>query len=481
MLELFGFMFLRKLNISTVLITLSLGMALMLGACAPQQNLLQQVQSEGVLKVITRNSPTTYYIGPHGQAGLEYELATAFANYLGVRAEFKTQDNLESLLADVETQKAHIAAAGLTVTDSRKTRVRFAPAYQEITQQVIYRTGNNRPRRIDDLILGHIEVIANSSHAEKLHELKKDWLELSWEENTKVKSTELLTLVAEQLIDYTIADSNEAALHRRFHPELRVAFDISEPQSLGWAMSKGEDTSLYNEAVKFFNQIQENGKLDTILAQHYGHVRNYNYAGTYTYLRHMKQRMSRYQDMFEQAAYENDLDWRLLAAVSYQESNWNPRAVSPTGVRGMMMLTQTTAKQMGVTKRTDPEQSIDGGARYLRRLHDRYAHISEPDRTWFALAAYNVGFGHVKDAQAITKQLGGDPIKWADVKESLPLLRQRKWYKKTQYGYARGHEPVRYVENIRSYYDILHWQFNDEPTSLTAKQNATPGLDSPVF
>jgi membrane-bound lytic murein transglycosylase F len=472
-----------RFTFNSLLVVLSVSITLLLSACAPQLSQLEQVKQDGVLKVVTRNSPTTYYMGPHGLAGLEYDLVTAFAEHLGVKAEFKTQDNLDTLLQLIETNKAHIAAAGLTVTEVRKARVRFTMPYQEITQQVIYRTGNSRPSSIDDILLGHLEVIANSSHAERLKELQQEWHGLTWEENTQVKSTELLNLVAEQLIDYTIADSNEAALQRRYHPELRVAFDISEAQGLAWAMSRGEDNSLYNEALAFFASIKENGKLEQILAQHYGHVRNYNYAGTRTYLRHMKQRMTRYQDMFEQAAYENDLDWRLLAAVSYQESNWNPRAVSPTGVRGMMMLTQVTAKQLGIEKRTDPQQSIEGGARYISSLYERFDELGEPDRTWFTLASYNVGFGHVKDARKITTQRGGNPDKWTDVKESLPLLRQRKWYKKTQYGYARGHEPVRYVENIRSYYDILRWEFDSEPTPYTAetKQKDTLAFNSPVL
>jgi len=136
-------------------------------------------------------------------------------------------------------------------------------------------------------------------------------------------------------------------------------------------------------------------------------------------------------------------------------------------VRGIMMLTRRTSAQMGVTKRTDPEQSIFGGARYLRRLIDKvdtqYG-LKDPERLWFALAAYNVGFGHVTDARMLTKLRGGDPDKWTDVKETLPLLRKRKWYRKTRFGYARGEEPVKYVESIRSYYDILNWYLdNDKP------------------
>ena len=451
-------------------------LALILNACAPQRDLLQQIQHDGVLRVLTRNSPTTYYNGPHGISGLEYDLITAFAEHLGVKAEIRTEDKLDTILEQIESGQAHIAAAGLTITEQRKNRLRFTPPYQYITQQLIYRTGATRPRSIKDLLDGDLEVIANSSHAERLKALKKEVPTLKWRENAEAKSTELLNLVAEQLIDFTIADSNEAALHRRFHPELRVAFDISEPEGLAWALRPGKDDSLYQAALKFFDSLQESGKLEQMLAQYYGHVRKYNYAGTPTYLRHIKQRMYRYQPLFERAALDNDLDWRLLAAVAYQESNWNPRAVSPTGVRGIMMLTRNTAKQLGIKKRTDPAQSIEGGARYIKSLYQRFPEVSEPDRTWLTLAAYNVGFGHVKDARIITAQRGGNANKWMDVKESLPLLRLRKWYKKTRYGYARGHEPVRYVENIRSYYDILRWRAERDAPAQNSLAFSLPAL-----
>jgi membrane-bound lytic murein transglycosylase F len=162
--------------------------------------------------------------------------------------------------------------------------------------------------------------------------------------------------------------------------------------------------------------------------------------------------------LFKAEANKYNIDWRLLAAIGYQESHWRSEAVSPTGVKGLMMLTKKTAKQLGIKDRTDPAQSIAGGALYFKqRLKKIASHIQEPDRTWFALASYNVGFGHLKDAQKLTKNNQGNPDKWMDVRKTLPLLSQKKWYKQTRYGYARGKEPVRYVENIRSYYDLLIW------------------------
>jgi membrane-bound lytic murein transglycosylase F len=454
--------------------------ALLLFVYAPQKTLLEKVQDNGELRVLTRNSATTYYIGPHGPTGPEFELVKAFADYLGVHARFVVDDNLQSILSKVAAGEAHLAAAGLTVTEEREKNIRFTPAYQQITQQVVYRKGEKRPRSIKDLVGKNLEVLANSSHAERLTEFKRDFPGLNWVESEDTGSSELLTLVAEQVIDYTVADSNEIALVRRFHPEVQVAFSLSSPQDLAWAMPQGQDDSLYQAAVDFFKHIKENGELKRMLARHYDHVRNYDYAGTPTYMRHIQGRLPNYQELFQQAAAKNDLDWRLVAAVGYQESHWNPLAVSPTGVRGLMMLTRVTAAQLGVTKRTDAAQSIKGGARYLRILFDQFADVPEPDRTWLALAAYNVGYGHVKDAQKITAQRGGDPEVWMDVKKSLPLLSKHKWHSKTKHGYARGTEPVRYVENIRSYYDILRWTI-DRDAPMREKTKPVLAFSSPVL
>jgi len=456
-------------------ISLAILFSIVLNACTPQKNLLDQVLSTGELRALTRNAATTFYEGPHGSTGLEYDLLQRFATYLNVKLTLVTSDDLKDILDQIEDGDAHVAAAGLTVTDERKQQVLFAPAYQAITQQLIYNRKNQRPRNLDGLKSGNLEVIANSSHVERLYEIKQTWQSLAWQENDTAGATELMNLVADKTIDFTIADSNEFSINRRYYPQLGVAFNISEPQQLAWAFKNGNDLSLYNKAVTFFNNLKTSGELAQLIERHYGHINRYDYAGTYTYMYHVKNRLPKYRFMLSQASEKNNIDWRLLAATAYQESHWNPRAKSPTGVRGMMMLTTATAKDLGVKTRTDPEESISGGALYLRSLIDRLPEeIKEPDRTWIALASYNVGFGHVKDAQLITEQLGGNPYKWEDLKESLPLLRQKKWYKKTRYGYARGLEPVKYVENIRSYYDILTWHLNkglpddDVPESILA-------------
>ena len=437
---------------------------LALAACGRPDTLLERIKANDELIVATRNAATTYYEGPHGPTGLEYDLAALFAEHLDVRLRLVVPENFQDILGLVERGEAHIAAAGLTVTEARKRRVRFGSAYQTITPQLVYRSGNPRPRSLDDLS-GVLEVLAGSSHEERLRELQTEHPQLTWRSNENLESAELLHLVWEQLIDYTVADNNELAIHQRYYPELRVAFDLNPvPDTLAWAFTAGGDDSLYREAEAFFAELRKTGKLDQLLERHYGHVVDFDYVGTRRYMSHIAQRLPEYIPLFEAGAAETGLDWRLLAAVGYQESHWDPEATSPTGVRGLMMLTRNTMRFLGLDDRTDPEQSVLGGARYIRMLKDKLPErITDPDRTWLALAAYNVGYGHLEDARVLTQKRGGDPDKWMDVKEALPLLAQKKWYTQTRYGYARGHEPVRYVENIRSYYDILVWETERQP------------------
>jgi membrane-bound lytic murein transglycosylase F len=426
--------------------------------------LLQQVQNSGELIIATRNSPTTYYEGPDGPTGFEYDLARMFADSLGVELKVVVPDNINDIFRHVEKGKVHLAAAGLTVTDARKQRVRFSPSYQQITEQLVYHNKNSRPNSVNDLDQGMLEVIADSSHVDRLQQLKQQHTQLNWVEHNDVESEELLQMVNNHVIDYTIADSNEVAMNQRFLIDLRVAFNLSEPLQLAWAFSNGRDTSLYDKASEFFWKIYNNGELSHLIEQHYGHVDKFDYVGNRTYIEHIATRLSKYQTLFQQASAEVGMDWRLLAAMGYQESHWNPEAISPTGVRGIMMLTRQTAAQLGVSNRLDPHSSIYGGARYLAEIRNRLPpEIEEPDRTWFALAAYNVGYYHVEDARAIAVQLNKNPNKWNDVRTTLPLLTRSRWYKVSTYGYARGWEPVRYVEGIRRYYDLLNYQTKDLP------------------
>ena len=201
----------------------------------------------------------------------------------------------------------------------------------------------------------------------------------------------------------------------------------------------------------------------------FAHLEAMRNGGTELFASRIESRLPKYKGLMKSVAWENHMDWHLLAAMSYQESFWDPDATSPTGVRGMMMLTEDTAEELEVDDRTDPRESLEGGARYFTQLHDDLPdRIAEPDRTLMALAAYNMGMSHLEDARILTQRYGKDPDSWLAVKEFLPLLQQKPYYKTLEHGYARGDEALAYVSRIRQYHTILTWHTRLETYNLAA-------------
>lgn len=436
---------------------------LSIGACdkIKQPSSLQKILDEGVLRVGTNYGLTTYYYGATGPVGFEYELAAGFADYLNVRLEVFPYYTLNELFPQLQNRHLDLIAAGITVTPERTELFRFGPAYQDVSQKLVFKQGNERPRSPQDLT-GNLSVIAGSSHAETLRSQQQQYQSLKWNETDEKDEEELLEMVLHGDLDYTIADSNILAVLRRRHPELSIGFTINKEQGIAWALNKSQDDSVLAALVEYFGVIRSDGRLAALEDKYFGHVRQFNYVDTREFIKSARSVLPQFQPLF--VTYAEDVDWRLLAAMSYQESHWDPRAKSPTGVRGMMMLTLATARDLGIKSRLDPEQSIKGGARYFTSLLKRIpARIKNPDRVWFALAAYNVGLGHLEDARILTQRQGGNADLWVDVKKRLPLLRQKKFYKKTRYGYARGNEAVTYVDNIRRYYDTLVWLDEQQP------------------
>ncbi|VFN01918.1 MAG: membrane-bound lytic murein transglycosylase F [Candidatus Kentron sp. G] len=425
--------------------------------CSERQELLEQIKQSGELRVVTRNSLTTCYRVGDDLAGFEYTLARHFADELEVRLKMILVDTDAQAVEALERGEADLVA-GLGVIVPNNTSIHFGPVYQQVSQKIVYRRKGRRPNSLRDLAGKLVEVSSDHGYADTLQGLADKNPDIVWRERPSLGTTELLLLVLRGKVDITIAGSNETSLLRQRYPELSTAFDIGNPRSLAWGVRVNGDNSLYGKLLVFFEKIRKNRKLGDIVEHHYGHMSHFDYVGTQRFLRHARRQLPKYMAHFKAAATNHNLDWRLLSAIGYQESHWNPNAVSPTGVRGIMMLTTNTAKQLGVVDRTDEKESILGGARYFAGLKERLpARIEDPDRTWFALAAYNVGLGHLEDARILTQGAGADPDRWRDVKRFLPLISQKEWYVKTRYGYARGHEPVQFVQNIRRYYDSLTW------------------------
>ena len=424
----------------------------------PGPSSLERVLSRGELVVITRPSTTTYYHDQYGPTGMEYELAKGFAESLGVRLRLLESDDLNYIQYAIRKGTADMAAAGLVATPARSAKLQFTRPYQHVDTLLVRRISDPRVRNMSQLSGKRIAVAADTSHAELIESFRDRYPDVEILPVADATPELLLSLVESREIDHTLINSNSFALQRTLYPELVADHIVANDQPLAWAFNPRDDESLLLAAQRYLTRANADGTLAQLENRFYGHMELFDFYSARSFMHHLSDRLPRYEETFKKAAQETGFDWRLLAALGYQESHWNPRAVSPTGVRGLMMLTNITAREMGIHDRTDPTQSIMAGAHYLRRVHDRIpADVPEPDRTWMAMASYNVGFGHVMDARRLTARQGGDPNVWDDVNERLPLLANPAYRNQLRYGNARGGQAVVYVRHIRRYYDLLIW------------------------
>ncbi len=414
---------------------------------------VDDLRKQGELLVLTRNAPTTWYQGREGEAGFEHDLVQSFAKQYDLKVRFVVKDNFKEILDSIQQGQAHIAAAGITKTDQRKQQgYIFGPVYHQVQQQVVCRRGVKAiPKNIKDLIARKISVISGSSYIDSLEKLKLKQEKLQWDIADDISTEQLLERVWKKKLDCTIADSNIIKITRRYYPELATALSITENEPLSWVIAPKWE-GIQSDIEDWLEIIKSSGEYNSILERYYGHVQEYDFVDNRSFNRRIKSRLPKYKSTFKIAASKYGIPWILLAAQSYQESHWNSRAKSPTGVRGMMMLTLNTAKSMGVKSRLNPVQSINGGAKYMQKMISRIPKsVQDDDRIWYALAAYNIGFGHLKDAMILANEHELNPDQWVNLKTVLPLLSN----KKLQYGYARGWEAVHYVQRIREYQQIL--------------------------
>lgn len=423
-----------------------------------QLTILEQAQRRGSITLLTRNGASSYFIGPQGGTGPEYDLVSAFADYLDMKLEVRVADKYGDLGTLLNNRQGELIAANLTRTAERELVFNFSPDYTETRTVVVYKRGKTRPRKLPDLLGLRISVISGSSYEVMLEKAQKVLPDLKWKAAKDIGIEGLLMAISDDELDATLVDSNIFKLNSQFYPRLKIGFTLEGKQPQAWAFLKGDDDSLVQKSRSFFKLIKENGRLAQMQNRYKNADNHLDRVGMFQFMKQVRQRLPPLAPVFQEVAAAYDMDWRLLAAMGYQESHWDPQATSATGVRGIMMLTQQTAQQLGIKDRLDPHQSIEGGARYFLRMRKRMANrIQEPDRSWMALAAYNMGWGHLEDARVLTQKQGGDPDRWLDVNERLPLLGQEKWYRQTHYGYARGIGAQHYVNNIRLYFDSLVW------------------------
>ncbi|WP_245587121.1 membrane-bound lytic murein transglycosylase MltF [Aliagarivorans marinus] len=419
---------------------------------------IKKIQDRGELRVGTLYHPQVFYYNQDDkEAGFEYELAAEFAEQLGVKLTMVPLFTKAELYRSLENKQVDMIAAALSPTDKLAEQFRFSPELYQVDAVVVYKKNTFRPREINQ-VDAPLWLTAGSHHYGLLRGIAEDddELELDLTVTDQQDASELLKAITDDEIRFAVVDDTTLALHQRFYPDLNQAFTVKSGIPVVWMINQSRDDSLFSAMIEFVGQQHVDGEVARLLEKYFSHVEEFDYVDTRTFLRSAKSKLPEYQPLFEK--YAGSLDWRLLAAVSYQESHWEPHARSFTGVRGMMMLTLDTAKGVGVKNRLDAEQSIRGGSTYLQQLIARVPDsIPEDEKIWFALSAYNMGFGHMLDVRRLTRMRGGNPDSWLDVKDNLPLLMRKEWYKQTRYGYARGAEAYHYVNNIRQYYQSLLW------------------------
>ena len=425
----------------------------------------EAIRHEGVLRVLTLS-------GTGGETYdhpvlLERDLAKDFAQFLEVEVEFIEFVTVDEVVNALVEGQGHMAAAGFTRTTRWEEEFDIGPAFYQVSHQVVCRRGGVRPSSLEDLLDASLLLDSEYSLQILLQDIYPAGEVLpQWRAEPGMATEMTLQRIWEQEADCTVAPSHLVSLNRRFFPELTVEFTLPGTRDRVWLLPQGSE-ELVRFQQRWYDQLEESSRLKSLLNQYYSHVENFDYVDTRRFLYRVEHLLPQFRQLFEEAGERYEIDWRLLAAQSYQESHWNPAARSPTGVRGIMMLTLRTAGDLGIRSRLNAAQSIDGGARYLANLRERLPEeVTDPDRTWLALAAYKVGMGHLYDARGLARELGYNPDLWSDMQEVLPLLAQPEYYRDLRFGRARGQEPVEYVTRIRNYYAILLRVLEERDASL---------------
>ena len=430
--------------------------ALLLTGCerAPPPRLLGY-EELGELRVATRRDSLSYRIADDGEeTGFEHDLLLELGRYLGVPVKFSIMPGSLDSIMSVTRNNAHLAAAGLVRND--RQQVIWSMPIREVEYVLV---GRNTPRRMAgeaELANRRIGVRRGSVPAEALEEIRKRVPSIKLTYPIGGGEAELLERVARGEIDLAASDKVNFNLASNFHPELAIVMPLKIKAEIAWAMPKGADPRFVDEVNAFIARIRKNGLLARLADRHFGHVERLDEDDVTALLQRIQTRLPRYKKYFMEAEQITGVDWRLIASIAYQESQWDPLATSYTGVRGMMMLTAETADRLRISNRLDARESIKGGARYFAMLRDQLApEVGEPDRTWMAVAAYNLGMGHMNGARAIARRLGKDNTAWLPMKSVLPLMSRPAYAAQLKAGPARGGEAVIMTENVRNYFDIL--------------------------
>jgi membrane-bound lytic murein transglycosylase F len=459
---------------------------------APKPASLAPPEEAGELVVIVRPGPVVYYPGPNGTlAGLDVDLAREFAMEKRIPLRFVLADSAAAVIAAVANGDAHFGAGGLfrpqppIVADAsgpRSRRTDAAAVEPDVTWTLgfataepvlIYNRDGYKPGAWGDLE-GETVAYADDEAGlvPEIATARAAHPKIRWE-RLATPTAELISQVSDGTLSYAVVGSIAASLARNIYLDFEVAFPAGGKRDVAWAVSP-RYARLREELDAFLTRLQRNGTLARLIERYIPATPQIQRIDAGVLHERIRTVLPQYRRLFQDAQERTGIEWRLLAAIAYQESQWDPTATSETGVRGFMQITEDTAKRLGISNLLDPAQNVLGAARYLRELKDKLpARIPEPERTWLALAAFNIGLGHLEDARILAQRQKLDPDLWINVKKVFPLLALPEHFGQAKLGYARGGMPVAFVDRVRAYYDVLlaqeepHWprlrRFTDAP------------------
>jgi membrane-bound lytic murein transglycosylase F len=413
------------------------------------------------LVVAMRPGPTTWFVGPKGDAaGLDRDLAELFAARLGLPLRVISFDSPSQLIAATASGEAHIGAGGLYQPEpgdalNPAASLLFTRGYYTTEPVLVYNTEGFKPESWTDLIGEVVGIVEGTGLEAALGKVRSEHPEVRWRPLPLPAAEGLIEQVSEGSLGYAVVASTEAAAARNVFLNVETAFTAGAKRDLVWLLPTAR-TDLRDKVDTFFEQVISDGTMQRLIDRYFGYARRVQRIDASAFRDRINNVLPAYAALFHQAQQQTGIEWRLVAAIAYQESHWDPLATSETNVRGMMMLTEETAKRLRVADRLDARQSIVAGARYFAELKKALpTRIAEPDRTWIALAAFNIGIGHLEDARTLAARRKLNPDSWSDLKKTLPLLAQADHAEDTKYGVARGGQAVVFVETVRAYYDVL--------------------------
>ena len=413
-------------------------------------SVLEKIHRTQIVKVILEKKEPSFYQEFGLNRGLYYDIVQEFAKELGASVEFVTIQDRNKIPYLLQTGHADMALVDRIITPEGSSTSLLSNPYLQTRQMVACKRGGTNPKTDDDLLKFPLLIpnhMPNAHHlAKSLGGEHKQWRVTSY------SVRHLFQKLSSQKSGCLLVNEKDFVVLRRHYPNLKEIKMFPKEWGVGAEFAK-YSVNLHQTFNKWLALNQD--WVASLEHNYYERLHELTYADLRIFHHRIQARLPKFLKYFQEAGRRYQLPWQLLAAQAYQESHWNPNARSKTGVRGVMMLTKVVAKELDVN-RIDPIQSIFGGTRYLKSLIARVPkNVAEKDRIWFALAAYNVGMGHVRDAQKLAKREGKDSGNWQAVRSVLPKLAKKEYYTHLKYGYARGYEAVTYVRWIHEFYAIL--------------------------